>query len=182
MEGAVGVLEIASVARGIMVTDTCLKTANIQLLFAQPVCPGKYLIIIGGEVAAVQAALEAVDLEPTSEIVDKTLLGNIHPDVFAAIAGQTPVNMEGALGVVELFTVPAGILAADLCAKAAVVQLIDLQMARGLGGKAVLYIRGEVGAVSMAIKAVEKQFGQEGLLGATAIIAAPHPELWPKIW
>lgn len=181
MRGAVGVLEIASVAKGVLAADTCLKTAKIDLLMSQAVCPGKYLVIIGGEVSAVSAAVEASQ-KIVEEISDVTILGNIHEDVFKAISGQIAGTNEGALGIIELFTVPAGIMSGDICAKAAVVQLVDLQLARGLGGKAVLYLRGEIGSVQVAIENVEKQMGPSGLLGATAVIPAPHQDLWRYIW
>jgi len=181
MSGAVGVLEVAAVAKGVLVADICLKTAKVELLSAQAVCPGKYMIIIGGEVSAVKEAVQA-SLKAVEEIADSVIMGNIHDQVFAAIAGQTPIKNEGALGIIELYSVPAGIMSADIAVKAAQVHLVDLQLARGMAGKAVLYLRGEIGAVQVAVENVEKQMGSTGLLGSTAVIAAPHQDLWNHIW
>lgn len=181
MRGAIGVLEIASIAKGVIAADTCLKTAEVEMLLSRAVCPGKYLIVVGGEVSAVKASVEASQ-KTVEEISDVTILGNIHDDVFTAILGQSSVTYEGSLGIIELFSVPSGILAADICAKAAVVQLVDLQLARGLGGKAVLFITGEIGSVNVAIETIEKQMKSTGLLGATAVIPAPHRDLWKHIW
>ena len=45
---AVGCLETSSIARGIESADAMLKAAQVRLLACNPVCPGKYIIIVGG--------------------------------------------------------------------------------------------------------------------------------------
>lgn len=183
MQGAVGVIEINSIAKGLMAVDLCLKTATVNILTAQTVCPGKYLIIIEGSISSIKSALEATENGYGEYIIDATLLGNIHADIFNAIGGQVPMDDKGnALGVIELFTVPAGILAADHCAKTAVVKLVDIQLARGMAGKSVVYLTGDIGAVQAAIDAVEIKYGAEGLLGGCAVLASPHKDIWPVIW
>ena len=53
---AIGVLETSSVARGIEVADAVLKEAQVELLFATPVQPGKYVMLYTGSVQDVRAA------------------------------------------------------------------------------------------------------------------------------
>lgn len=183
MKGAIGVIELNSIAKGIQAVDVCLKTATLQLWMAQAVCPGKYLIVAEGSISSVKSAMESVQKQFEPYIIDAALLGNLHPDVFLAIGKQAPVAQRGsALGILELFTVPAGILAADHCAKTAVVKLTDLQLARGMAGKSVVYLTGDIGAVQAAVDAVVAQYGAEGLLGSFAVLASPHEDLWPVIW
>ena len=59
MNNAIGGVELSSMARGFDVTDTMLKTAPVQLLLARTVCPGKYIVLVTGEVADVQASVDA---------------------------------------------------------------------------------------------------------------------------
>lgn len=50
---ALGVIELNSVAAGIEAGDAMLKAANVSLLSAQPVCCGKYIVMVQGGVAEV---------------------------------------------------------------------------------------------------------------------------------
>ncbi len=55
---SLGLLETNSIARGIEAGDAMLKTAEVQLIRAGTVCPGKYTVLISGEVAAVASAMD----------------------------------------------------------------------------------------------------------------------------
>lgn len=59
MYHAIGMVELNSIAKGIEVTDVMLKSANVTLLSAKTLCPGKYLIMVGGDVTAVQQSVKA---------------------------------------------------------------------------------------------------------------------------
>ena len=50
---SLGLLETNSIARGVEAGDAMLKAADVTLIKAGPVCPGKYTVLIYGEVAAV---------------------------------------------------------------------------------------------------------------------------------
>ena len=52
-------LETSSIARGIEATDAMMKRASVDLLLTTIVPRGKYLVLIGGDVADVEAALRA---------------------------------------------------------------------------------------------------------------------------
>ena len=56
---SLGLLELNSIARGVEAGDAMLKAAEVTLLKAGSVCPGKYTVVISGEVAAVKAAMDA---------------------------------------------------------------------------------------------------------------------------
>ena len=51
-EPALGLIELKSIARGIIATDAIVKKAPVKLLGTHPICPGKYMIIFAGEAAA----------------------------------------------------------------------------------------------------------------------------------
>ena len=58
MKKALGMIEFKTVASGITATDIMLKTADVEIVQANPVCPGKYLATIAGEISSVRAVVE----------------------------------------------------------------------------------------------------------------------------
>jgi len=54
---AIGLVEFTSIAQGIAAADAMAKTANVEILFAKSICPGKYIVMIGGDVAAVNRSV-----------------------------------------------------------------------------------------------------------------------------
>ncbi len=180
MELAVGLIELKSIAQAVVVADLCLKTAKVSL-YSRTTCPGKFLIILSGEISAVQSALDAGCKAAGGEIVDSVLIGKIDQSVFPAFMGTAAVEQTEALGVVATFTVPAAIKAADIAAKSADTKIIEVRAAQGLGGKGLIYYTGSVGAVNLASATIIKELREEGSLINSVVIPAPHSELWPQI-
>ena len=58
---ALGMVELNSVAAGVKAGDEMLKTANVELIAAQPTCPGKYMIVVQGKVSAAGMNMIAKD-------------------------------------------------------------------------------------------------------------------------
>ena len=56
---AIGLIETNSIAKGIEASDVMAKTANVSILIAKAICPGKYIVMVGGDVAAVQQSVKA---------------------------------------------------------------------------------------------------------------------------
>jgi microcompartment protein CcmL/EutN len=101
----------------------------------------------------------------------------LHESVFPALSGVSKVEMLGALGIVESFSVASLIEGADAAVKAANVQLIEIRLAMALGGKAFATLTGDVAAVSAAIDAGAQVVGQKGMLVNKVVIPHPRPEL-----
>ena len=182
MKKAVGLLECKSIARGIKVADAMIKTAEVDLLQASPVCPGKFLVLIAGNVSPVESALKAGVAISEGVIIDEFLLANVHEKVFPALLATNAVQPEGhSLGVIETFSAAAAIVAGDMVVKAAQVELIEIRLARGMGGKSFVTFFGDVGSVTVAVEVVEKAISQDGMLVETAVIPAPYRELWQKL-
>ena len=57
MNNAIGMVELNSIAVGIETCDFMVKAAQVDLLRASTICPGKYIVIVGGEVSAVQSSM-----------------------------------------------------------------------------------------------------------------------------
>src|SRR5512142_3085113 len=146
-EKSIGLIELSSVAAGFQVADTMLKAGNVRLLLSRSICSGKYMVLIGGDAAAVEAAVTAGAETAHGCLIDQFLITNVHPEVFVAIGRTHPVQPAGALGILESFNVATLIQAADAAAKAANITLLEVRLAMALGGKAFCTMTGDVASV-----------------------------------
>jgi bacterial microcompartment shell protein len=178
---ALALLELASIARGHRVADAMVKRAPVTLLRCEPVSPGKFLVLVDGDVASVDEAFRA-GLEAAGDAtLDKLFLPQAHAQLAGALRGEARAGAGvDALGVIETTTVAATILAADAAAKAAVVRVIEMQLARGLGGKAYFIVTGALAEVEAAVEAGVGVIAAATLL-ATEIIAAPHADFVSRL-
>ena len=181
MNKAIGMVEYQTVSAGITATDLMIKTANVEILQSSVVCPGKYITIVTGELSAIRAAIDAASVQLGEKLTDSFVLGNPHEDIFPASWGGAPVENARALGVLETFSAPAIIVAADTAAKTSDVSLIELRIARGMCGKSYMLLTGEVAAVSAAIETARAKVGEEGLLLDSSVIPNPDKSLWASI-
>ncbi|HEY2731923.1 MAG TPA: BMC domain-containing protein [Polyangia bacterium] len=180
---SLALIEVASIARGHRVADAMVKRAAVELLRCDAVSPGKLLVLVAGEVAAVDEAYRA-GLEVAGDaILDRLILPQAHEQLPGALRGEAragDVAGVGALGIVETTTVAATILAADAATKAALVRLIEMQLARGIGGKAYFIVTGALAEVEAAVEAAVGAV-DAATVRATEIIAAPHEDLVARL-
>lgn len=127
MGRAIGMVELSSIARGIETSDSMLKAAQVELLRSVTVCPGKYMVIVGGDTGAVRASLEAGKAAGGEFVVDTLLIPSVHEQVFPAISGTVEVTDPQAVGVIEYYSIASAIEAADAAAKAAQITLIEVR-------------------------------------------------------
>lgn len=177
MVTAIGVIELSSIAKGIELCDNMIKAATVKVLDSLPMCPGKYVIIIAGDIASVESSVAVASDKAKPYVLDSVLIPNIHEQVMHAVNGTTPQDHLEALGIVETFSVASCIRAADTAVKAAFVNLIEVRLSRGMGGKSYVTLTGTVGDVTAAVEAGAACARQEGLLVADTVIASPHEEL-----
>ena len=174
MREAVGVIELSSIARGIDVSDQMLKVSNSQLVKASTVCPGKYIVIIGGSTSDVETSMKKGMQAAGEYYVDSLLIPNIHSQLIPAIGLTNPVESLKAIGVMEFYSVTSGIRAADIAAKAANVTLIEVKIGYAIGGKGVVLLTGDVEAVKTAVAAATAEIE---LLLSTTVIARPSEKM-----
>ena len=181
MYQAIGVVELKSLAKGVEACDTALKSAGVRLVTAHPTCPGKYEIIVTGAIADVTAAMDVVKSRFSDAIIDCSVMGRIDPAVITARVGTQAAERTGRVGIIETFSGASAIKAADIAVKTAHVALYDLRISRGMGGKGMVILTGDVGDVTAAVEAGAAHATAEGLLNTTSVIAAPHAELWEQL-
>ena len=178
---AIGLIELRSIARGMKTTDAILKAADVELLRAHVVCPGKYIILVAGTISHVKNAVSIGQQIAPEVVVDHFVLSNVHPSVFPALTATTEIENVKAIGVVETFTLAASIVAADLAVKAAPVDLIEIRLPFAMGGKAFTVFTGEVSAVRSAVHTAAERLKDEGVIDSFEVIPSPHPDLIEKL-
>jgi microcompartment protein CcmL/EutN len=180
-KNSIGLIELTSIAAGFQVCDTMLKASDVELVLSRSICSGKYMVMIRGEVAAVQASVSAGVSSGNFSVVDSFIIPNLHESVFPAISGAIKPEAMEALGVVESFSVASLIEGADAAAKTADVRLMEIRLAMALGGKAFVTLTGDVAAVQSAVEACARVIGERGMLVNKIVIPRPRAELLNEV-
>ena len=181
MYKAIGVIELKSIPKGVEAADAALKSAGVEMVSSHPSCPGKYEIILTGSISNVTAAVNHVTSKFEGSVIDSSIMGRIEEQVIAALFGTHAAERSGSLGLIETYSASSAIKAADIAVKTARVEIFDLRVSRGMGGKGVVMLTGEIGDVTAAVEAGANYAKEVAMLSSWSIIAAPHEELWNQI-
>lgn len=150
---AIAMYEFDSVADGTRVADRMIKRAPLTLFRAGTTHPGKYLLLVGGAVAAVREA-DAVALdEPTGVVTDSIVLPDAHARLRAAITGSRVSATDDTLAVLECVAMPALVGGVDRAVKTAPVEIVELRLGDGLGGRGVAQLCGHQADIEAAVEA-----------------------------
>ena len=177
MSRAIGMIEFKTTATGVTAADAMVKTAEVELLEAETVCPGKYIALIAGDLSAVRSAVDAACAKYEEQLIDSFVLGNPHESIFPAIYGTTQIDHVEALGILETFDVASIITAADVAAKTAIVELIELRIAKGMCGKSYMFLTGGEAAVEAAIEKAKASIADKGMYLDSSVIAHPDEQI-----
>lgn len=178
---AIGMVEFNSIARGIYVADQMVKISDVEIATAAPTCPGKYIAIVYGDVAAVEASVQIGERMAEEFFVDSLLIPNVDAGVFPAITGATMPERVQAVGIIESFSLATMIVCADAVLKAAEVEAIELRLGNGLDGKAYFTFTGDVAAVKAGNDAGVAIAQEQGLLVNAEVIPSPSDLLIPTL-
>ncbi len=173
---ALGVLEVGSIARGLFVADALVKRARVRMLRADPVTPGKYLLVFAGPEEETKESLDAALDAAGADAIDSLLLPGVHGAILPALDGVQPGPVDGSLGVLEMRTVAATLLAADAALKTADVVLVGLHLARGIDGKGYVVFSGAQESVEASLEAGDEAVSPEHRAGRE-LVARPHPDM-----
>lgn len=182
MHVAIAAIETSSIAQGTVAADAMVKTAEVEILELGPLSPGKFWVLVGGEVATVRAAWLRGREVAGETLLDTLFIPQLHEQVVPALRGTAPSRDDDALGVIETLTAASAIVAADRAAKTAGVALRDLRLADGLGGKGVLWLSGSVSEVQAAVEAGRAEAQRQGLLTRAIVIPRLHPQMKARLF
>ena len=178
---AIGMVEFSSIARGIYAADQMVKISEVEIVTAQTICPGKYIALVEGDVAAVQDSVHIGEKFAGEYFVDSLVIPNVHHGIFPAITGATMPEHVTALGIFETFSVATMITAADQILKAAELEAIEIRLGTGLGGKSFFTFTGDVAAVKTGVEAGRGVAETKGLMVDAEVIPSPSDRLVPSV-
>ena len=173
----IGIIELNSIARGMEVTDSLLKAADVSLLKSSTICPGKYIVIVKGVVAAVKSAVQTGIEIGKENVVESKVISRLDSRVINAVNAATEIQNLKSLGVLEFFDVTSALYAADSAIKASAVEIIEIRMGYAIGGKSFVTLTGDLSAVKTAIEVGSKVGDENCMLVNKAVIASPSKEL-----
>ena len=187
---ALGVLEVGTIARGIVVADAALKRAPAVLLSSRAVSGGKHLIMLEGGVAEVEEAMIAGKLAAGTTLLDSFELAMADDQVWGmlgapVIAPDWTLDPDAeAVAIIETRTVCAAIAAADAACKVADVIVRDVRFAVDLAGKAFFTLTGSLDSIEAAAIAATAatQLGAADRLVELQVIAQPSPDLRGRLF
>jgi microcompartment protein CcmL/EutN len=183
---ALGVLEISSIARGVVVADAALKRAPAVLLSSRAVSGGKHLVMLEGGVAEVEESIGAGRAAARDLLLDVVFLAMADDQVWPMLGAPVgPPDWSGdasaeAVAIIETRTVCAAIAAADAACKAADVLVRDVRFAVDLAGKAYFTLTGDLDAIEAAAAAARA--AAEKQLVELEVIAQPSPDLRGRLF
>lgn len=170
-----GIIELTSIAKGLLVCDLMLKKAKVRLLRSGPVGCGKFMILVTGDEADLQEAVDLGREQAEPFLVSWTLIPNLHPQVLSALEGRKhPGNPTDAVGIIEGRALAALIQAGDRAVKTAAVLLFELTFDLDLGGKGYFTLGGSLADLDVAMDSAKAYLLSEDAFIHSEILARPH--------
>ncbi len=177
---ALALLELESIARGILVGDAVVKRAPVEIALAEPVSPGKYLLLFSGGVGETEEAFNAGIEAAGTTLLDKLFLPQPAPRLLGGLREEFDQTWGDSFGMVETHSVASALLAADAALKRAEVWLRRLHLARGIGGKGYFVLAGPLDMIQAALEAAGASI-EPRLLLTTELIQRPHPDVKGRV-
>jgi microcompartment protein CcmL/EutN len=178
---AIAALETSSIAQGMVTADAMVKQADVEVLEASVLSPGRYWIVVGGDVATVRASHRRGVEVAGDTLLDQLFIPQLHDGVLPALRGTVPASDDDAVGVLETLTAASAIVAADAAAKTAGIVLRDVRLANGIGGKGIVVLSGSVSEVQAAIEGGRADAQKRGLLARAVVIPRMDARLRARI-
>jgi microcompartment protein CcmL/EutN len=178
---ALAAVETSSIAQGVVTADAMMKEAEVELVEASVLSPGRFWIVVGGEVAMVRASHRRGREVAGDALLDELFIPQLHAGVLSALRGVAGTAEHDAVGVLETLSAASAIVAADAAAKRAGILLRDLRLANGIGGKGVVVLSGSLPEVQAAVAAGREDAERRGFLARAVVVPRLDPRLRARI-
>ena len=178
---AIAAVETSSIAQGVVTADAMMQQAEVELLEASVLSPGRYWIVVGGEVATVRASHKRGVEVAADTLLDQLLIPQLDAGVLRALRGLAGGGEDDSVGLLETLTAASAIVAADAAAKAAAITLRDLRLANGIGGKGVVVLSGALPDVQAAVASGRAEAERRGLLARAVVVPRMDARLRARI-
>ncbi len=153
---SIGAIEFKSIAKGIEVSNEMVKKHIVEVLYLKSICPGKFLVIVSGDVADVNNCIDCGMSLSEGFVVDSFVINSVHNQIIDGLKHryESHTNIKSVL-LVETNRVCAGIKMLDKTLKSANVNLAMLQLSFTIAGKLVYMVSGDIGSLESAIEQSE---------------------------
>ncbi|MBC7334383.1 MAG: BMC domain-containing protein [Actinobacteria bacterium] len=176
-EGNIAVIEFKSISRGIIVTDSMVKASEVRIVLSTSLCPGKYLTVLEGDVAALENTVKVADRIGGVHVFSSEIITGINLKVIEAIGGRLCPFVIDSIGIVESPHISHLVKAADISIDSAKVEFLDFRLARGCGVNSFYIVTGTFSSVSEAMKESVSYLGEKGSLIGYKILPGPDKEV-----
>lgn len=174
---ALALLELDGVASGLAALDAMVKQSPVEVLEANLVEPGTFVVLVAGGVAEVEESHgRALDVHGDS-IRSDLLLPMVHGALMGGLRGIEHRDRIETLGIVEGADIAATLLSADRALKDSDVRLVGIRVAVALGGRAYFLVSGAQHDVEAALDVSREVLHARGRLHRIECIARPHAEM-----
>jgi len=178
---AIALIEFGSIAAGTFAADKMVKRAPVELLHAGTVQPGKYVILVGGGTAEVEESYREGMQAAPAEILDDVFLPQVHPQVVKALDGARSFDGYNSLVVLETSTIAAVVRATDAAAKGARVEVAELRLGNGLGGRGVAILTGDLTDVEAAAEIAGRCLAGRNVTLCHSIVSNVHEQFAARL-
>ncbi len=156
---AMALLDFDGIPAGVQAVDRMLKRAPVALVKAGSVQPGRWLVLLGGTVAAVAEAHAEGLATAADRLLDEVILPDIHPALRDAVLGSRKAAEAEGIGLLESGSTASLLAAADAALKACAVEILEIRLADGLGGNAFLILDGALADLEEALAIGAERLG-----------------------
>ena len=173
-------LDVGDIPPALLALDALAKEAEVHILGRGTMQPGRFSILFAGDVEAVERSFRKAEPLCHPSLCDAVLLPYAEERLVPAVrdaAMRWPAPGD-TLGVIQLSYPPTLLKAVDVALKGAYVELVQLRLGDGLGGRGIALLWGETHDVEAALElAEEAAFGgcAEGL--STSIVRNADDEV-----
>ena len=175
-DDAMACLELATIARGIVVLDAMAKRAETDIVASRTVSPGRFLIVLSGRVAEIEEAMDAALEVAAEDRVDDVIIRDPARGLADALASRLETGFDESLLIVETAAISSALKVADRTLKETEARMLELRLGAGLSGKGVFTLTGALHMMEAARAVVESNLVATQLV-RVELIAQPHPDL-----
>lgn len=170
-------IELSSIASGYQVINNMYNNAEITLIKAELVEPGKFLIISYGDEANINEAHKAGITVSGGHLLDSELIYNIDNQVIETIdAFNTHVDIDS-IGLVETTSCTSTLYCANKIKKELDVELLLIKLKAPLNGKGFFMFSGRLSEVEVALETSITYLSKKNCLYSSELIPNPTKEL-----
>lgn len=150
MDNSIGLFEFSSISDGLKLTDIILKSADVQIHKNEVICPGRYALLIKGNLKSVSSALNTAKAENMKSLLKADIIPNVSDQVFRAVNASVVLDEVDSVGVIETKNYVISLILADLIIKSASVTILKIIDRIGISGKGIIIYSGTTSEVNCA--------------------------------